>query len=120
MIVIHRNLVRIVMSILPLQKAPKHMSKSSSSNSSRVVTGIVGIILALLIYFFGGSLQNTGSTSGGSTGGAVGGSIPAGLPSASFKQQAKEVTFNGCPPEGDGGDPVLNRNKNREDDGNYQ
>src|SRR4051794_36839941 len=46
--------------------------------------------------------------------------IPAGLPAASFKQTAKQISFHGCPGEGDGGDPVLNRNKNRVDDGNYQ
>jgi hypothetical protein len=37
-----------------------------------------------------------------------------------FKQTSKQITYNGCPPEGDGGDPVLNRNKNRVDEGNYQ
>src|SRR5205823_3515142 len=43
-----------------------------------------------------------------------------GLPAASFKQTPRVLTFQGCPPEGDGGDPVLNRNKNRVDEGNYQ
>jgi hypothetical protein len=43
-----------------------------------------------------------------------------GLPSLSFKQQSKEITFDSCPPEGDGGDPILNMNKNRVDAGNFQ
>src|SRR5260221_5545439 len=44
----------------------------------------------------------------------------SGLPALSFKHTPKEITFQGCPPEGDGGDPILNKNKNRVDDGNYQ
>jgi hypothetical protein len=28
--------------------------------------------------------------------------------------------FNGCPPEGNGGNAALNRSRNRTDDGNYQ
>src|SRR5258708_29244813 len=31
-----------------------------------------------------------------------------------------EIPFHTCPREGDGVDPVLNRNKNRVDDGNFQ
>src|SRR5262249_3000429 len=45
---------------------------------------------------------------------------PTALPDASLKQQPQEITFDGCPPEGDGDDPVLNQNKNRVDAGNYQ
>ncbi|HJZ48092.1 MAG TPA: hypothetical protein VKE41_13030, partial [Roseiflexaceae bacterium] len=33
--------------------------------------------------------------------------------------QPAEITFHGCPPEGDGGDPTLNRLKNRVDEGAY-
>jgi hypothetical protein len=43
-----------------------------------------------------------------------------GLPDVSFKQERKEITFNECPPQGDGGDPELNLRKNRVDDGNWQ
>ena len=35
------------------------------------------------------------------------------------KPKPVEITFQGCPPEGDGGDPVLNRLKNRVDEGQY-
>ncbi len=41
-------------------------------------------------------------------------------PASSGKQTPKEITFDSCPPQGDGGDPVLNENKNRVDEGNYQ
>jgi hypothetical protein len=35
------------------------------------------------------------------------------------KPEPKEITFHGCPPEGDGSDPELNIRKNRVDEGNY-
>jgi len=35
------------------------------------------------------------------------------------KPQPESSTFDGCPPEGVGGDPDLNKLKNRTDDGNY-
>lgn len=38
-----------------------------------------------------------------------------GAPPASAKQQPVATGFQGCPPEGDGGDPALNRLKNRGD-----
>ena len=44
---------------------------------------------------------------------------PGGLPDMPNKPQPTEITYNGCPPQGDGGDPVLNRLKNRVDEGNY-
>ena len=41
---------------------------------------------------------------------------PGGMPEMSQKPQPAEITFQGCPPEGDGNDPALNRLKNRVDD----
>lgn len=41
------------------------------------------------------------------------------LPDMPNKPQPKETTFNGCPPEGRGGDSIQNLLKNRIDDGNY-
>ncbi|HEX5438124.1 MAG TPA: hypothetical protein VFW98_13240 [Gemmatimonadaceae bacterium] len=35
------------------------------------------------------------------------------------KPQPTEITFHGCPPSGDGGDPALNRLKNRVDSASY-
>jgi hypothetical protein len=43
----------------------------------------------------------------------------AGLPEMPVKPQPVNAAFRGCPPEGDGGDPALNRLKNRIDEGNY-
>jgi hypothetical protein len=41
------------------------------------------------------------------------------LPDMPNKPRPLLRSFNGCPPEGDGGDPELNRLKNRIDDGQY-
>jgi hypothetical protein len=42
-----------------------------------------------------------------------------GMPEMAVKPQPVNAPFKGCPPEGDGGDPALNRLKNRMDEGNY-
>src|SRR4029079_4208200 len=42
-----------------------------------------------------------------------------GLPDMPVKPTPQEITFEGCPPEGDGGDPALNLLKNRVDEGDY-
>ena len=73
-----------------------------------------------------GSATTGGTTTGGDQGGTTGQAdtsgqpAPAGMPDASFKQTPQEITFHDCPPEGDGGDPELNKLKNRVDDGNWQ
>ena len=42
-----------------------------------------------------------------------------GLPEMAAKPPPVNAPFKGCPPEGDGGDPALNRLKNRIDEGDY-
>ena len=44
---------------------------------------------------------------------------PGGLPDMPDKPIPQSSTFQGCPPQGDGGDPILNSLKNRIDEGNY-
>ncbi len=44
---------------------------------------------------------------------------PGSMPTMPQKPKPAEITFQGCPPEGDGNDPALNRLKNRVDEGNY-
>lgn len=41
------------------------------------------------------------------------------LPNMPEKPQPQEITFDGCPPEGLGGDPELNLSRNRVDEGDY-
>jgi hypothetical protein len=43
----------------------------------------------------------------------------AGVLERAVKPKPVNAPFKGCPPEGDGGDPVLNHLKNRVDEGNY-
>lgn len=45
--------------------------------------------------------------------------VSSGFPEMRNKPQPVNRPFKGCPPEGDGGDPALNRLKNRIDEGNY-
>ncbi|MFI5253549.1 MAG: hypothetical protein ACHQQQ_14080 [Bacteroidota bacterium] len=42
-----------------------------------------------------------------------------GFPLLAEKPKPQEITFRGCPPEGEGGDPEMNKLKNRVDEGNY-
>ncbi len=44
---------------------------------------------------------------------------PGGLPDMPNKPEPQSSTFQGCPPQGDGGDAQLNMLKNRIDQGNY-
>lgn len=44
---------------------------------------------------------------------------PGALPARAAKPIPVVQTFDGCPPEGRGGDPILNRLKNRIDEGQY-
>lgn len=53
------------------------------------------------------------------SGGSVASGTPGALPDMPQKPQPQEITFKGCPPEGDGSDPELNRLKNRVDEGTY-
>ena len=46
-------------------------------------------------------------------------SAPGNVPEMATKPKAKESTFKGCPPKGDGGITALNLKKNRIDEGNY-
>src|SRR5258707_11186473 len=79
------------------------------------------LVASLLLAGCGGlNSVDSGGGGGNGNGSAGGGGSSAGLPSASFKQTPQEITFDGCPPEGDGGDSALNLNKNRVDEGNYQ
>src|SRR4051812_20059358 len=99
------------------------MSRSRKSQSS-IATALIGVLaLAAVIVarLLGVSLpgENTPPIAGNTPVSNTGSSV-SGLPAQSFKQTAKEITFHSCPPEGDGSDPVLNRNKNRVDDGNFQ
>src|SRR5258708_21826601 len=122
------------------------MTKRSSTRRTATATGgVVGVIVAILgagvvvlkadpslmaklppavqtmISFV--NVGTTGPRSGGigsGSGPQPSGNQPPIATNSSGKQAPQEITFHGCPPQGDGGDPVLNENKNRVDAGNYQ
>ncbi len=123
------------------------MPKRSRARSSNTSLGIVLVVIAAIAY--GAFAMKTGSDPLGlakaisqaatSVGGPVSNTVvaaltpgattapsgttvsgaPGGLPEMETKPTPKEITFKGCPPEGDGGDKIQNRLKNRIDEGNY-
>lgn len=74
------------------------------------------VIAALIIIVFLGSVLLIIHLRSRSKNPATTSSLPANKPA---KQQPLLRSFNGCPAEGDGGDPDLNRLKNRVDEGKY-
>jgi hypothetical protein len=97
--------------------------------SSRwVLFGIIAlalcVVIAVGIYFIGRSALTNVVQVGPTATTAQQGSITPGLPQASLdanvpKPEPVADYFHGCPPSGDGGDPVLNTLKNRIDEANY-
>jgi hypothetical protein len=69
-------------------------------------------LLALLVCL----LLVLAACSGAGSGGAVG-TIAPGFPANAAHPQPQDADFNGCPPQGDGGDSQLNVRKNRIDNG---
>lgn len=82
------------------------------------------IVIVLLLVIGAGyllfTLRSRLPRAGEPTAPTTGASEPAaGMPDMPVKPQPANAPFKGCPPEGDGGDPALNRLKNRIDEGNY-
>jgi hypothetical protein len=89
--------------------------------SKQTFPGRIGwlVIIALIIagvYFLGSPFTFKASPAGSPS--AVSQAVDD-LPSLADKPQPSEVTFLGCPPQGQGGDTQLNVLKNRVDQGNY-
>ncbi|HZU78063.1 MAG TPA: hypothetical protein VFA70_14950 [Dehalococcoidia bacterium] len=68
-------------------------------------------LLVLLVIFCAGCSTSIGGTGTGTS------TNSSGFPTNAAHPQPKEITFQGCPPQGDGGDAQLNMQKNRVDDG---
>lgn len=78
--------------------------------------GIILVTIVIAAYLFGGQAISNPSQPASPSLVAQ----PVGdLPNMPDKPQPKQITFDGCPPEGDGGDATLNLLKNRVDEGNY-
>jgi len=79
-------------------------------------TAVTLLIVAAAIYLIGGSMSSSSAPPVPLSAVAQ----PVGdLPNMPVKPQPKEITFDGCPPEGMGGDSQLNLLKNRVDEGEY-
>jgi len=123
------------------------MAKRSTRQTATATGGVIGVIIAILgggvillrsdpslmaklpppvqtiVSFVNVGTPGPSGSTGGQTGGGSqtsSGSQPPIAAGSGGKQAPQEITFHGCPPQGDGGDPVLNENKNRVDSGNFQ
>jgi hypothetical protein len=82
------------------------------NSSHRVLAFFICSVLVVVIYLFIRSRNERVQV--------VSDTIGHGVLSASTpKPEPEEITFKGCPPEGDGNDPGLNLLKNRVDEGIY-
>jgi hypothetical protein len=82
---------------------------------SSCVAGLVVIVVLVVVVVYASRQMNPGTTSPAFNGSNIGG-----LSSALGKPKPQTSTFQGCPPSGDGGDPILNTLKNRIDEGAWQ
>jgi len=105
------------------------MAKRNSNSTQQGVTigGLVLVLIAVVIMIFQNlSGDNAGVTTpptrvSGNAGPTVatGQTTNGGLPEMPDKPKPRVGTYKGCPPEGDGGDPAMNRFKNRTDEAEY-
>jgi hypothetical protein len=92
------------------------LMSSKTFRGRNIVTGVLLLIIIVAGYILGG-MTLSGSTQFASPSSVA---QPVGdLPNMPDKPQPQEITFDGCPPEGTGGDPQLNLLKNRVDEGRY-
>jgi hypothetical protein len=85
----------------------------------RVRAALAGSVLVLVLVVAGCAVSDITTPESETPGGVVATGVPGALPDVANKPTPAEITFQGCPAEGDGGDPVLNRLKNRIDNGTY-
>lgn len=92
----------------------------TKSLSSKTITIISYILIVLAVLCFGTACTpNDNGTPPPDTVTPTVTSTPGDLPDMPNKPKPQSSTFHGCPPQGDGGDPIMNTLKNRIDEGNY-
>lgn len=84
-----------------------------------VIAAILAVAYILRSRHVRASAESAAPSATASAGETVAPSADGGLPLMPVKPKPKEITFDGCPPGGDGGDAELNRLKNRVDEGNW-
>src|SRR5437588_3527317 len=82
--------------------------------SSWVVTLLIIIVLAVVVFYSSRQMFPSSSSP------PLNGSNITSLSATFGKPVPQTSTFQGCPPSGDGGDPILNTLKNRIDEGAWQ
>jgi hypothetical protein len=98
------------------------MMKGTMARRGLVVYQLVLIILAIIVVIVVLLALRGRRAVATSEGGVANPAVVAtrgGLPVMPAKPTPREITFDGCPPDGDGSDRQLNRLKNRVDDGQY-
>lgn len=94
-------------------------NKRSSLVVWTTIAVVVILIIVAILYIRSGSRREVKPPTGQNQGQVISGEPRKELPQMNEKPKPRYASFKGCPPEGDGGDPELNRNKNRVDEGNY-
>lgn len=97
--------------------------RPSRRYSCLIIAGVLLFLLVVAIIIIAFLRARYGKPVGAPTGGAIK-TAPAPAPGAALPEMAAKPrpvpgSYKGCPPEGDGGDPALNRLKNRIDEGQY-
>jgi hypothetical protein len=92
-----------------------NMTRNRSGETGRINRQALTALVVLLIlgaFFVYRTIRRMPHPGPGPTVGVPRG----GFPEMKDKPKPKQVVYKGCPPEGDGGDPALNRLKNRVDE----
>lgn len=98
---------------MSMQNGPPGQPKSNRSIIVIIIIIVVVVLLVLLMRACWRSVVNKPVSPPGA------GSVAGAFPEMRDKPKVVNSPYKGCPPEGDGGDPALNRLKNRVDEGNY-
>ena len=96
--------------------------RGASASLILVLVVLIVVVVTAILVSRRRSQVTSGAVPAGSAGTASAGAPPSGaggIPILANKPRPTEITFQGCPPDGDGGDRALNRQKNRVDEGAY-
>lgn len=105
-----------------MKSRPQENGSNSRKRSALIVWATVAVVIILIIIavlYFSSGTREVKPPSSGNQGNVISSQPRNELPVMEEKPKPKYADFNGCPPEGDGGDPELNKKKNRIDEGSY-
>jgi hypothetical protein len=96
--------------------------RGASASLILVLVVLIVVVVTVILVSRRRSQVTSGAVPAGGAGTSSAGATPSaagGIPILPNKPRPTEITFQGCPPDGDGGDRALNRQKNRVDEGAY-